>query len=96
MVEKQRGEWRTIVYECPIIGQGCPKSGHPCLIPFLNRGSGEIMREDFPVRISFGSHHGGSDLAKPYAMSPSGSRQDEAGGDIKADILLIDNKGRAV
>ena len=35
MVEKQRGEWRTIVYECPIIGQGCPKSGHPCLIPFL-------------------------------------------------------------
>ena len=36
------------------------------------------------------------DLAKPYAMSPSGSCQDEAGGDIKADILLIDNKGRAV
>lgn len=54
------------------------------------------MREDFPVRIPFGSHYGGSDLAKPYAMSPSGSRQDEAGGDIEADILLIDNKGRAV
>ena len=87
---------RTIVYECPIIGQGCPDFGHLCLIHFLNRGSGEIMREDFPVRIPFGSHHGGSDLAKPYAMSPSGSRQDEAGGDIEADILLIDNKGRAV
>ena len=54
------------------------------------------MREDFPVRIPFGSHHGGSDLAKPHAMSPSGSGKDEAGGDIEADILLIDNKGRAV
>ena len=36
-----------IIYECPIIGQGCPDFGHLCLIPFLNRGSGEIMREDF-------------------------------------------------
>ena len=62
----------------------------------VDTGADVVMQQYLIVFVSLFSHYGSTYLAETCAMSPSGSCQDEAGGDIKADILLIDNKGRAV
>ena len=54
------------------------------------------MGENLPVIISFACHHGGPDLAQPYAMSPTGSGQDEKSGDLELYIFFVHDKSRAV
>lgn len=54
------------------------------------------MGENLPVIISFACHHGGPDLAQPYAMSPTGAGQDETSGDIELYIFFVHDKSRAV
>ena len=55
------------------------------------------MLQYLVVLVALLSHHGGTYLAKTYAMSPSGSGQDEAGGDaFGRQVFAIDDKRRTV
>ena len=54
------------------------------------------MGKNLPIIISFACHHGGPDLAQPYAMSPTGAGQDETSGDIELYIFFVHDKSRAV
>ena len=54
------------------------------------------MGENLPVIKSLARHHGGSDLAQPYAMSPTGAGQDEPSGDVESHIFFVHDKSRTV
>ena len=61
-------------------------------IPFLNKSSGEVVGENLPIIVSLACHHGGPDLAQPYAVSPTGTGQDEPSGDIELHIFFVHDK----
>ena len=55
------------------------------------------MLQYLVVLVALLSHHGGTYLAEAYAVPPSGSGQDEAGGDaFGRQVFAIDDKRRTV
>ncbi len=56
-----------------------------------------IVQENLVVGISAVAHHGGSDLAQPHSMSPSGAGEAEAGGHaLGVQVETVHHEGRAV
>ena len=66
------------------------------LPPCFDGGSGEIVGEDRIVGITFCAHHGGTDLAEAYTVSPSCAGEDETGGYVMGRHLFIYNESGAV
>ena len=54
------------------------------------------MQEYVVKRKSLVAHHGSTDLAHSDTVPPPCSMQNEAHGNTIANVLLIDNKSRAI
>ena len=55
-----------------------------------------VVLEDLLVTEASLSHHGSTDLAKAYAVSPTTSVKDKPLRNTTADILRLDGKGAAL
>ena len=66
-------------------------------LPFgFDGGSREIVGQDGIIGIALCAHHSGTNLAETYPMSPSCSRENEAGGYIIGPHLFVHYESGAV